>query len=1053
MANSDRLEQENQQLRAELAAVKQCLANQEERWNLVLQGTNEGIWDWNILTGDLFISPRWKNLLGYQDNELPNRIETWETLLHPKDKDIVNQTAEAYLSQNRPNYAVEFRLRCKDGSYRWVFSRGQVLRDKNGTPIRMAGSNTDITQSKATEAALNYEQQVLQSLIESIPDLIFFKDKEGIYRLCNEAYQSSVGKTSEEIIGKGDFDIFPAETATVFHEQDLTVLEQKHSLRIEEWISLKGRELQFVETVKTPVITETGELQGVIGISRDITDRHQKEESLKKQAERDSLLSSIARDLIEKDLEVAINLILEKIGHFIDCDRSYIIDYSPCRQYISMTHEWCNSEIASIINDHKNIPLANFPWISEQLETGEILNISNVEKLPPEAQLERESLETNQVRLLLIVPMMNVNQIVGYIGLNRINRWGEWLTEDINLLKLIGKFLAIAHARHQAELLSNEAQARFAGILDSANEAILAIDEDRHIQLFNHAAESVFGYSASEIIGQSFEQLLVNPESCLNQENPTLDHPILLRRQDNSEFLAEVSLSQSQLAGKTLFTAIVRNITEQKQAEKALKEAKEAADAANRAKSEFLASMSHELRTPLNAIIGFSQILNRDPALTEQKQTLDIINRSGEHLLELINDILEMSKIEAGRTTLNENNFDFYHLLDNLEAMLALKAGTKNLQLIFDRALDVPQYLQTDEGKLRQVLINLLSNAIKFTEQGGVILRVRTNPRQWLTNSTLNRPFSLTFEIEDTGPGIDSGEIDQLFAPFGQTETGRNSQQGTGLGLPISQKFVQLMGGEIQVQTVLGKGSVFSFDIQVNLADKTLIASPYPTAKVIGLEPDQQTYRILAVDDRLESRLLLVKLLGDIGFDVREASNGQEAIAVWESWQPHLIWMDMRMPVMDGYTATKRIKSTLQGQATVIIALTASAFEEDRHLVLSAGCDDFLRKPFREEVLWEKIAHHLGVRYLYGEMSDPLQKDNISTFTSNQLIQELQQVPQDWINQLQEKALECSDDGVLTLLESLKPEQQKLAIALREWAESFQFAPILELIQNKLLLK
>ena len=1053
MANSDRLEQENQQLRAELAAVKQCLANQEERWNLVLQGTNEGIWDWNILTGDLFISPRWKNLLGYQDNELPNRIETWETLLHPKDKDIVNQTAEAYLSQNRPNYAVEFRLRCKDGSYRWVFSRGQVLRDKNGTPIRMAGSNTDITQSKATEAALNYEQQVLQSLIESIPDLIFFKDKEGIYRLCNEAYQSSVGKTSEEIIGKGDFDIFPAETATVFHEQDLTVLEQKHSLRIEEWISLKGRELQFVETVKTPVITETGELQGVIGISRDITDRHQKEESLKKQAERDSLLSSIARDLIEKDLEVAINLILEKIGHFIDCDRSYIIDYSPCRQYISMTHEWCNSEIASIINDHKNIPLANFPWISEQLETGEILNISNVEKLPPEAQLERESLETNQVRLLLIVPMMNVNQIVGYIGLNRINRWGEWLTEDINLLKLIGKFLAIAQARHQAELLSNEAQARFAGILDSANEAILAIDEDRHIQLFNHAAESVFGYSASEIIGQSFEQLLVNPESCLDQENPTLDHPISLRRQDNSEFLAEVSLSQSQLAGKTLFTAIVRNITAQKQAEKALKEAKEAADAANRAKSEFLASMSHELRTPLNAIIGFSQILNRDPALTAQKQTLDIINRSGEHLLELINDILEMSKIEAGRTTLNENNFDFYRLLDNLEAMLALKAGTKNLQLIFERAPDVPQYLQTDEGKLRQVLINLLSNAIKFTEQGGVILRVRTNPRQWPTNPNLTRPFSLTFEVEDTGPGIDEQEIDQLFAAFGQTETGRNSQQGTGLGLPISQKFVQLMGGEIQVKTVLGKGSVFSFDIQVNLADKTLIASPYPTVKVIGLEPDQPTYRILAVDDRRESRLLLVKLLGYIGFDVREASNGEEAIAVWESWQPHLIWMDMRMPVMDGYEATKRIKSTLQGQATIIIALTASAFEEDRHLVLSAGCDDFLRKPFREEVLWEKIAHHLGVRYLYGEMSDPLQKDNISTFTSNQLIQELQQVPQDWINQLQEKALECSDDGVLTLLESLKPEQQKLAIALREWAESFQFAPILELIQNKLLLK
>jgi two-component system sensor histidine kinase/response regulator len=192
----------------------------------------------------------------------------------------------------------------------------------------------------------------------------------------------------------------------------------------------------------------------------------------------------------------------------------------------------------------------------------------------------------------------------------------------------------------------------------------------------------------------------------------------------------------------------------------------------------------------------------------------------------------------------------------------------------------------------------------------------------------------------------------------------------------------------------------------------------------------------------------LVKLLGDIGFDVREASNGQEAIAVWESWQPHLIWMDMRMPVMDGYEATKRIKSTIQGQATVIIALTASAFEEDRHLVLSAGCNDFLRKPFREEVLWEKMAHHLGVRYLYGEISDPLPKENNLPFTANQLQQELKQAPQEWVNQLQEKALECSDDGILFLLESLQPEQQGLAIALRQWAKSFQFAPILELIQS-----
>ncbi|MBD0303848.1 MAG: response regulator [Tolypothrix sp. T3-bin4] len=488
--------------------------------------------------------------------------------------------------------------------------------------------------------------------------------------------------------------------------------------------------------------------------------------------------------------------------------------------------------------------------------------------------------------------------------------------------------------------------------------------------------------------------------------------------------------------------------------------AKEAADAANRAKSEFLASMSHELRTPLNAILGFTQIMNRDPFLsTEQQQHLGIINRAGEHLLELINDILEMSKIEAGRIALNQTSFDLYRLLDSLREMLQLKASSKGLQLLFDYAPNVPRYVQTDERKLREVLINLLGNAIKFTQQGRVTLRVsmENGEKEELSENPSLSPYSLFFEVQDTGTGIAPEEIEQLFTAFGQTETGRKSGEGTGLGLPISQKFVQLMGGTITVSSNPGQGTRFTFDVRVKLAQAADISKTHQTSRVIGLAPNQPNYRILVVEDRLENRLLLVKLLTSLGFSVREAENGQEALALWSSYSPHLILMDMRMPVMDGYEVTTQIRAHLKGQATVIIALTASAFEEERNIVLSAGCDDFVRKPFREEVLLEKIAKHLGVRYLYEEVKSPDVVSGDGAFeetqgefmiTDQSLPLRLSQMPTEWIEQLHQAANRCLDHVIIQLVKEIPQAHTPLAIALENWANNFLFEQVLDLIQQ-----
>ncbi|MEO1393811.1 MAG: ammonium transporter [Cyanobacteria bacterium J06634_5] len=527
----------------------------------------------------------------------------------------------------------------------------------------------------------------------------------------------------------------------------------------------------------------------------------------------------------------------------------------------------------------------------------------------------------------------------------------------------------------------------------------------------------------------------------------------------------EKALEKSNQELKTLVAQIKATQAE-------LKIAKEKSEAANQAKSEFLANMSHELRTPLNSIIGFAQLLDRDTSLKkQQQQRIQIINRSGEHLLSLINNILDISKIEAGKITLSQRNFDLHELLQDIANLFELKTQKKGLTFVLKRGATVPQFVCADEGKLRQVLTNLVSNSVKFTDEGEVEVSVEVPVDtpvnalvQPVSDDEATAALTLRFAVKDSGIGIASDDIERLFEPFEQARAGQKMKQGTGLGLSISQRFVQLMGGEITASSQLGAGSQFSFQIPVTPLSGGIGVLPsttpgYSQAKVIGLAPFQPDFKILIVDDLPDNLQLLSELLSSVGFLVQQAHNGEEAVAQWRSWQPQLIWMDLLMPKMDGYEAVRFIREgPEQLSQPVIIALTASVLREKREATLSAGFDGYLTKPFKVAEVWAILEQHLKVRYRY-DAALPDGADGSDRSTTQRATDEMARAPhalaaalkaqpQDWQAAMHQAATQLKGKRVAELIEQLPSEEAAVATALQDFADNYQFDKILTLLQE-----
>lgn len=597
--------------------------------------------------------------------------------------------------------------------------------------------------------------------------------------------------------------------------------------------------------------------------------------------------------------------------------------------------------------------------------------------------------------------------------------------------------------RKLAEVALFESESRLRSITNSAQDAIIMMDPGGNISFWNPAAERIFGYSDEEAIGQNLHNFIVPPRfheahhaafpaflqsgqgSAIGK---TLD--LDARRKDGLEINVQLSLSSIQINEQWHAVGILRDVTEQKKTQAALVKAKLNAELANKSKSIFLANMSHEIRTPLNAIIGFSQLMNRDKQLSDSQKEYNVsIIRAGEHLLALINDILELSKVEAGRVELNPTNVDLHILLDDIQMIFKERAKSKSLQFICEKSDDLPRYVLIDESKLRQIFVNLIGNALKFTDEGGIAVRSRVDRIDEETSQ-------LIVEIQDSGPGIAENEIHKLFKHFEQTSSGIDKGSGTGLGLALSRELAILMGGNITVSSEVGKGSVFTFHVLIKKGDSDQVKANSPRS-IKCIDKGDEIYRILVVDDKEENLKVAVTLLQLVGFETNEAVNGEDAISKFEAWNPDLILMDMRMPVMDGYEATRRIKSTEKGMRTPIVALTASTFEDELKHIDSLGMQGYIRKPFREHELFSTLGKILGITYIYDDET-PVSE---SKYLNNQdaLIDDLAKLPNRLVLKMKQALAVADLDLIIELINSMEDDNPELARQLMNLAVNYNY--------------
>ncbi len=599
----------------------------------------------------------------------------------------------------------------------------------------------------------------------------------------------------------------------------------------------------------------------------------------------------------------------------------------------------------------------------------------------------RSALGETKPHHILVTPLLFGDKVKGMVELGLSKPLSE---RQADLLQQAAEHIAIrfksieCHAEMQALLGESQEKSReletqqdavqqqrewFEVMLSSVGDGIITTDVSMHITFMNPVAENLTGWTFQAAQGLLFtdvfhivngqtRQPVKSPVEQVIQEGSIVhlpDHTVLITRDGREIPMDDSGAPIRNKNGELLGVVLVfRDIIEQLENERDLIKAKEEANVAKQAKTAFLANMNHELRTPLNGILGYAKILKRDEALSaKQQDSINIIQRSGELLLTLINDVLELSKIEANKLELYPTDFHFGHFINEITALFKMRVKQKGISFIYEAQSPLPTCVHADEKRLRQILLNLLGNAIKFTEQGEVSLKVSYSYQE------------AVFQVEDTGSGILSGDFEKIFVPFQQLSDKKHQTEGTGLGLSITKKLVELMGGKLHVESTVGKGSTFW--VMVKLLEVSGFERLEPTKKSLIIGFKGTPHKILVVDDDNATRAVIVNILSSLGFDVIETVNGKDGLEKALALKPDVILMDLMMPLMNGFEATRRIRQSSELKDVVIIAISASVYEQDRKDSLLVGCNDFIAKPIQSDKLLEKLRLYLELEWTYQE--------------------------------------------------------------------------------------